>query len=163
MSQLKRVVNKELSSFLPKYTELNKQLDDYQQILHLQMIDPDDISLSQDRATPLADNIYKQAESLLNTSDQLLLTRIHHLNDMSMQALWVLAVVLILVILLISYLLMGIYYSLINNVSAINQAAKHLGDGDFSQLLHVNAADELGDIAKNFSQMQQKIHQLIAE
>ncbi len=162
MSQLKRVAKQEISSFLPKYTELNKQLDDYQQTLHQQMIDPDDISLSESQAKAFANNIYKQTESLLNISDKLLLTRIHYLNDMSMQALWILAIVLTLVILLISYLLMGIYYSLINNVNAINQAAKYLGDGDFSQLLQVNAADELGDIAKNFSQMQQKIHQLLS-
>jgi len=163
ISQLKRVANKELSTFLPKYTQLNMQLDDYQQELHQKMIDPDDISLNQNQATALANNVYKKTNSLLNSSDQLLLARIHQLNDMSVQALWILAIVLTLVILLISYLLMGIYYSLINNVNAINQAAKYLGDGDFSQLLHVNASDELGDIAKNFSQMQQKIHQLLSD
>ena len=37
-----------------------------------------------------------------------------------------------------------------------------MGNGDFSQVLHVNASDELGDIAKNFSQMQQKIHHLLS-
>lgn len=79
ISQLKRVANKELSTFLPKYNQLNKQLDDYQQALHQQMIDPDDISLNLSQATAFANNVYKQTESLLNSSDQLLLTRFTNL------------------------------------------------------------------------------------
>jgi methyl-accepting chemotaxis protein len=161
-NQLKRVASGELKTFIPKYTELNSQLDEYQQILHLQMIDPDDISLRQNQATELANNAYQLTETLLRTSEKSLSARIHHLNDRSVQALWILAMVLIFVILLISYLLMGIYYSLIKNVNAVNQASKNLGNGDFSQQLTVESSDELGDIAKNFSQMQKKIHELLS-
>jgi len=159
--QLKRVADYELSSFLPKYVEFNQKLDAYQQALHQQMIDPDDISLSQIQATQLANSVYQLAESLLKTSDSLILARIHTLTDKSEQTLWILAIVLVLVILIISYLLMGIYYSLVQNVNAINKAAEYLGDGNFSETLRVNSSDELGDIAKSFCQMQQKIHQLL--
>jgi len=159
--QLKRVADDELSSFLPKYVEFNQKLDAYQQALHQQMIDPDDISLSQIQATQLANSVYQLAESLLKTSDSLILARIYTLTDKSEQTLWILAIVLVLVILIISYLLMGIYYSLIQNVNVINKAAEYLGDGNFSETLRVNSSDELGDIAKGFCQMQQKIHQLL--
>ncbi|MFT6206347.1 MAG: nitrate/nitrite-specific signal transduction histidine kinase [Colwellia sp.] len=90
-------------------------------------------------------------ESLLKISDRLLLTRIQALTHKSEQTLWILAIVLMVVILVISYLLMGIYHSLIHNVNAINKAAENLGTGNFSQQLLVNASDELGDIGKNFS------------
>jgi len=159
--QLKRVADDELSSYLPKYTVFNQKLDAYQQALHQQMIDPDDISLSQIQATQLANSVYQLAESLLKTSDSLLLARLHTLTDKSERTLWVLAIVLVVVILIISYLLMGIYYSLIQNVNAINKAAEYLGDGNFSETLMVDSSDELGDIAKSFCQMQQKIHQLL--
>jgi methyl-accepting chemotaxis protein len=160
--QLKRVASDELSSYLPKYSEFNEKLDQYQQTLHQQMIDPDEISLKPNRATELANNVYQLAEVLLKTSDNLLFVRINNLTEKSEQTLWILAIVLILVILLISYLLMGIYHSLIHNVNAINEAAEYLGDGNFSEELTVNSSDELGDIAKNFSQMQDKIHQLLS-
>ncbi|MBA6354028.1 MULTISPECIES: methyl-accepting chemotaxis protein [unclassified Colwellia] len=159
--QLERVANDELSLYLPKHADFNLQLDEYQQKLHQQMIDPDRISLTQQQATQLAETVYQLTESLLKTSDNLLLTRIDTLTQKSEQTLWILAIVLIVVIVVIGYLLMGIYYSLINNVNAINQAAEYLGSGNFSQALKVNASDELGDIAKNFSQMQRKIRQLL--
>ncbi|MFT5852044.1 MAG: methyl-accepting chemotaxis protein [Colwellia sp.] len=159
--QLERVANDELSLYLPKHADFNLQLDEYQQKLHQQMIDPDRISLTQQQATQLADTVYQLTESLLKTSDSLLLTRIDTLTQKSEQTLWILAIVLMVVIVVIGYLLMGIYYSLINNVNAINQAAEYLGSGNFSQALKVNASDELGDIAKNFSQMQRKIRQLL--
>jgi methyl-accepting chemotaxis protein len=146
---------------LPKHADFNLQLDEYQQKLHQQMIDPDRISLTQQQATQLDDTVYQLTESLLKTSDSLLLTRIDTLTQKSEQTLWILAIVLMIVIVVIGYLLMGIYYSLIKNVNAINQAAEYLGSGNFSQALRVNASDELGDIAKNFSQMQRKIRQLL--
>jgi methyl-accepting chemotaxis protein len=160
--QLKRVAGDELSLYLPEHKSFNQQLDEYQQMLHQQMIDPDNISLNQEQATQFAHTVYQLTESLLKISDRLLLTRIQALTHKSEQTLWILAIVLILVILVISYLLMGIYHSLIHNVNAINKAAENLGTGNFSQQLLVNASDELGDIGKNFSQMQQKIHQLLA-
>jgi methyl-accepting chemotaxis protein len=160
--QLKRVTHDELSLYLPKYSDFNQKLDEYQQTLHQQMIDPDEISLSNRQASQLANGVYQQTEDLLNISDGLLSSRIHTLTYKSKQALWVLAIVLLLVILIISYVLMGIYHSLIHNVNEINRAATYLGDGDFSHQLTINSSDELGDIAKNFSQMQQKIHQLLS-
>jgi methyl-accepting chemotaxis protein len=160
--QLKRVAGDELSLYLPEHKSFNQQLDEYQQMLHQQMIDPDNISLNQEQATQFSHTVYQLTESLLKISDRLLLTRIQALTHKSEQTLWILAIVLMLVILVISYLLMGIYHSLIHNVNAINKAAENLGTGNFSQQLLVNASDELGDIGKNFSQMQQKIHQLLA-
>jgi methyl-accepting chemotaxis protein len=160
--QLKRVAGDELSLYLPEHKSFNQQLDEYQQMLHQQMIDPDNISLNQEQATQFAHTVYQLTESLLKISDRLLLTRIQALTHKSEQTLWILAIVLMVVILVISYLLMGIYHSLIHNVNAINKAAENLGTGNFSQQLLVNASDELGDIGKNFSQMQQKIHQLLA-
>jgi len=159
--QLDRVAEGELSLFLSKYKSFTKQLDKYQQTLHQQMIDPDEISLSASQQTQLANGVYQQVEDLLKISDDLLSSRINNLTDTSEQTLWVLAIVLVLVMLIISYLLMGIYYSLIDNVNAINRAATSLGEGDFSHQLTINSSDELGDIANNFSQMQQKIHQLL--
>jgi methyl-accepting chemotaxis protein len=160
--QLKRVADGELFLYLSKYKNLTKQLDEYQQILHQQMIDPEDISLSESKETQLANSVYQQTEGLLKISDDLLSSRIHTLTDKSEQTLWVLAIVLTSVVLIISYLLMGIYYSLIHNVNAINRAATYLGNGDFSHPLIVTSSDELGDIAQNFSQMQHKIHQLLS-
>jgi methyl-accepting chemotaxis protein len=159
--QLNRVAEGELSLYLSKYKSFTKKIDKYQQTLHQQMIDPDEISLSASQQTQLANGVYQQMEDLLKISDDLLSSRINTLTDKSEQTLWVLAIVLVLVILIISYLLMGIYYSLIDNVNAINRAATSLGEGDFSHQLIINSSDELGDIAKNFSQMQQKIHQLL--
>jgi methyl-accepting chemotaxis protein len=69
---------------------------------------------------------------------------------------------LVIIMLAISYLLVGIYQSLSQNVQKINLAAERLGNGDFSQEIVSESKDELGDIAQRFSQMQRKIHDLLS-
>ena len=78
-----------------------------------------------------------------------------------MQALWLLSIILVIIMLAISYLLVGIYQSLSENVNKINLAAERLGNGDFSFNISSSAKDELGDITRRFSQMQHKIHTLL--
>ena len=97
----------------------------------------------------------------MSTSEELLVQRIEKLKNSSTQTLWLLSVMLVVIMLAISYLLVGIYRSLSENVNKINQAAERLGNGDFSQEITRDSKDELGDIADRFSQMQGKIHDLL--
>lgn len=159
--QLKRVAPNMFPEYLNQYDELTLSLDEFQAQLRGKVINPDRISWSANQVQSLGDTEYQKLLALMSTSEELLVQRIEKLKNSSTQTLWLLSVMLVVIMLAISYLLVGIYRSLSENVNKINQAAERLGNGDFSQEITRDSKDELGDIADRFSQMQGKIHDLL--
>jgi len=159
--QLIKAASKEIKSYLNDYQNFSDSLDQYQQALHEKVIDPDNISLTATESNSLAESEYQQALQLLNKSNKLLVESIKKHKELSIWSLWLLAFVLLSVIFITSYLIIAIYCSLRENVSAINNASARLGEGDFTDTLTVNSKDELGDIALSFNQMQSKINSLL--
>ena len=159
--QLKRVAPNMFPEYLNQYDELTLSIDEFQAQLRGKVINPDRISWSANQAQSLGDTEYQKLLALMSTSEDLLVQRIEKLKNSSTQTLWLLSVMLVVIMLAISYLLVGIYRSLSENVNKINQAAERLGNGDFSQEITRDSKDELGDIADRFSQMQGKIHDLL--
>jgi methyl-accepting chemotaxis protein len=160
--QLTRVSSGMAKSYLSNYQAMMTSTDDYQKALHEQVIDPDEIGLSLSMAKQLSSEQYEGAISLLAYADALLDEKLVTQQNTNRQYLWLLAVLLAAVVVITSYLLIAIYHSLKNNVKQINRAAEYLGDGDFTHQLDIVSKDELGDIAQSFSQMQSKIHFLLA-
>lgn len=162
IEQLKRVAPSMFDNYLMQYEEVKQSVDNFQALLRSEVINPDSIQWRADQAKNLGDAQYKNQQELMILSDKLLVDRIQQLKSSSMQALWLLSVILAIIMLAISYLLVGIYQSLSENVNKINLAAERLGNGDFSFDISSNAKDELGDITRRFSQMQHKIHTLLS-
>ncbi len=160
--QLIRVSKGTSKSYLSNYQTMMTLTDDYQKTLHEQLIDPDEITLSVSVAKKLSTEQYDGAILLLVRADALLDKKLISQQDESRYYLWLLALLLVTVILITSYLLIAIYRSLRNNVNKINRAAEYLGEGDFTHQLDIISKDELGDIGHSFSQMQSKINFLLA-
>ena len=161
IEQLKRVAPNMFNNYLSQYENVKQSVDNYQALLRSEVINPDSIQWRAAQAKSLGDAQYKQQQELMVLSDKLLVDRIQQLKNSGVQALWLLSVILVIIMLAISYLLVGIYQSLSENVNKINLAAERLGNGDFSFNISSSAKDELGDITRRFSQMQHKIHTLL--
>lgn len=161
IEQLKRVAPNMFNNYLSQYENVKQSVDNYQALLRSEVINPDSIQWRAAQAKSLGDAQYQQQQELMVLSDKLLVDRIQQLKSSGMQALWLLSVILVIIMLAISYLLVGIYQSLSENVNKINLAAERLGNGDFSFNISSSAKDELGDITRRFSQMQHKIHTLL--
>ena len=159
--QLKRVAPNMFQEYLLQYQDVNADLDAFQTKLRDEVINPDAIIWTASQAKTLGNNQHQSLMSLMTLSEQLLVKRIENLQSKSTQTLWLLAIMLVVIMLAISYVLVGIYRSLNENVNNINLAAERLGNGDFSQEITRDSKDELGDIAVRFSQMQHKIHTLL--
>ncbi|NQZ80918.1 MAG: methyl-accepting chemotaxis protein [Colwellia sp.] len=159
--QLTRVSTQGVKSYLSNYQALMSATDDYQKNLRDKVIDPDEITLTASAAQQMSEQQYNSAVALLTLTDSLLDKKLIAQQDTSIQYLWLLALLLVAVTLVTSYLLVAIYSSLRNNVSYINRAAEYLGNGDFTHQLQIDSKDELGDIANSFAQMQSKIHRLL--
>ncbi len=162
VEQLKRVAPNMFNDYLAQYDDVKQSVDSFQASLRSEVINPDSIQWRAAQAESLADTQYKKQQDLMVMSAQLLVDRITTLKNSSMQVLWLLSIILVIIMLAISYLLVGIYQSLSENVNKINLAAERLGNGDFSLDIVSSSKDELGDIARRFSQMQHKIHTLLS-
>ena len=162
IEQLKRVAPNMFNNYLSQYENVKQSVDNNQALLRSEVINPDSIQWRAAQAKSLGDAQYKQQQELMVLSDKLLVDRIQQLKNSGVQALWLLSVILVIIMLAISYLLVGIYQSLSENVNKINLAAERLGNGDFSFNISSSAKDELGDITRRFSQMQHKIHTLLS-
>lgn len=161
IEQLMRVAPNEFQSYISQYDELTESLDGYQTELRNNMINPDTLQWNGQQAKRLGETEYKALQALMVVSNELLVNRLETLQVKSTQALWLLAIILVIVMVAISYLLVGIYRSLSMNVKNITSAAESLGNGDFSQEICIASKDELGDIARKFSKMQDRIHSLL--
>ncbi|WDD99594.1 methyl-accepting chemotaxis protein [Thalassomonas actiniarum] len=159
--QLLKADGNQMKQYAQAYQDFLTGLDEYQRNLRNKVIDPDSISWSAGAAGQSVGMIYQQAQDLLKRNNLLLEQKLGQYRDKSNRALVILTLVLLAGTVIIGFLLATFYFSLKQNVMAINQASERLGNGDFSENLLLNSQDELGDIASSFNQMQEKIQALL--
>jgi len=153
--------NQAILQFSSDYELLTQNLDEFQRTLRSQVIEPDDISLSQSQAMQQSSEILTKGRTLLNSSEQMLFEALTQLKASSDTVLYLISAILLLVTLLSIYFLVAMYQSLSDNVYAITLAADQLGNGNFDQTLVASSQDEFGKISNSFSQMQNKIASLL--
>ncbi|MDT0603198.1 methyl-accepting chemotaxis protein [Thalassotalea castellviae] len=161
IEQLSRASTEGLDKYVQNSREIIGDITTYQSVINDQVIEPDTILLSLSKAKTLASQQLDSVKALKQQTNKYFITRINELRQKSSTAMWILSVVIFLVIMLSCYLLLAIYQSLRSNVELINLAAEKLGNGDFTETLVVNSKDELGDIARSFIHMQEKIQKLL--
>ena len=160
--QLRRVDGGQTKQYHQLTNDFLTSLDLYQQGLRDNVINPDEILWSLSKANQAVEQSYNLSQELLTQSHKML---VDHLTDSREVSLWYLILlggVLTGAAVLTGFMLMVIYMSIKQSATAINEASSMLENGDFTHELYVNSKDELGDIAVNFNQMQEKIHQLLS-
>ena len=124
--QLKRVAPNMFQEYLSQYQDVNADLDAFQTKLRDEVINPDAIIWTASQAKTLGNNQHQSLMSLMALSEQLLVKRIENLQSKSTQTLWLLAIMLVVIMLAISYVLVGIYRSLNENVNNIKPCSRTL-------------------------------------
>ncbi|WAJ38482.1 methyl-accepting chemotaxis protein [Pseudomonas sp. GOM7] len=99
------------------------------------------------------------SQALLTETRTLLQTR----ADANQHALMLWSASLALVIALLLYLFVGFYLSVRGAIRDLTSATRRMAEGDLRQPVITAARDELGDLAKDFNDMQTRMQQLIAE
>ncbi|MCJ8319220.1 MAG: methyl-accepting chemotaxis protein [Colwellia sp.] len=160
--QLRRVDEGQTKNYHQKINDFLAALDLYQQGLRDNVINPDEILWSLNAANQAAAPSYELSQQLLTQSHQMLVKQLTNSRELSLWYLILLGGVLTGAAVLTGFMLMVIYMSIKQSAIAINEASAKLESGDFTHELKVNSRDELGDIAANFNQMQEKIHQLLS-
>lgn len=161
--QLSKLESQAERDYLVRFKAINQSLEQYQQTLHQQVIDPDEIQLSVSQADSAAQQPLQDLASIHLLADKLLIDNLTELKSSRIFYMFLLTVVLALVTLFTIYLFAAIYSSLKHQVTLINQASERMGSGDFSQDIKVQSKDEFADIALSFNQMQQKVNALLCQ
>ncbi|MBS1198748.1 MAG: Histidine kinase, region:Bacterial chemotaxis sensory transducer [Proteobacteria bacterium] len=147
------VVSKELSADVENLTRLLRQ-----DVLGEKFATPSQDYFNQ--ATTVIDKGYKlDAEVLVPQFETLLAERVAGAQR-SMLIYFALA---ILVVLLLLYLMAGVYYSVMGSVKAYVAGAKRLSEGDLTARFTVDGRDELHDAAQHFDGVALAFQKLVRE
>ena len=136
-------------------------VDDYQQALNNNVIEPDNIQWSSATAEQQNTNVVENIYAVWQQSSLLLTSLLQDQKQQNLNYLYLLSAVLVVSIVLIVLSLIAIYYSIKANVVVMQQASSRMGEGDFSQAIQVKGRDEFSDIAVSFNTMHGKIASLL--
>ncbi|MDM9650957.1 methyl-accepting chemotaxis protein [Pseudomonas wenzhouensis] len=108
---------------------------------------------------PQIETLDQASRLLLDETSALLQARI----DDNRRALTLWAVGLLAVVLVVIYLFAGFFLSVRGAIRDITGATRKMAEGDLRQRVETQARDELGDLAKDFNEMQARMRDLIGE
>jgi methyl-accepting chemotaxis protein len=112
-----------------------------------------------DAYAPQAASLDQASQVLFEDTTALLQAR----ADANLRALLLWAGTLTLVVALLLYLFIGFYLSVRGAIRDLTSATRRMAEGDMRQPVSTAARDELGDLAKDFNDMQARMRQLITE
>lgn len=161
-AQLLRVDSALSQRYQQDMSNFTDTLDNYQKMLREKVIMPETIAWSSLQASNAIEKSDSSARAIFSKSYQLLKAHLIDSKEQSLFSLLLLGSVLIAAAVLVGFILMVIYLSIKHNVLAINQASTRLKEGDFTQCIKLTSQDELGDVAKQFNQMQDKVQQVLS-
>lgn len=144
------VVKSELSQQLDKVT---RSVQAFKNSIQNNLLDPDDLQLSQNQFNNLKSDTLEQVSMLINTATPLLKALLN--ERLSSQQLIRNSVVLaaIVSLLLASYLMFGFYFAVVDNIRAFEYNASKAAQGDLSAKATAIGNDEMSIIAYQYNQV----------
>ena len=156
--------NSEVAKQLKSVVETNnKAVEDMQHLLENKLLNVEKITVSGDEvyniATKAISGSYKMYDRLVPVLDGLLVDRIKAASNTRLMALVIVAIVIFAV----AYLLIGLYFAVINSIQRIGDATEQLSNGDLTAHIELSACDEMSNIANHFNNMAEKFAALIQQ
>ncbi len=141
----------------------NKAITELKDLLENELIKPAQITISSDKvysvATKAINHAYKLFDSMAPELSSLFKQRINKKFKNEVLELIIVAIVL----LIISYLFVGLYFSIIDNVQRVATATQKMSNGDLSTRISLNGNDEMQKIATDFNSMSEKFEALVQQ
>ena len=143
--------------------ETHRQVEEFGQFLTNEIVTKKDIKLDSadyfSRATKVIDSVYGLYDLLYPELQSLLQARIARLSWKRTSMFSFVAVVVGVVF----YLYLGFYLAVINTVRSLDDASRKMAAGDLSIHASDIAHDELGNAARGFNAMVEKLHSVVAQ
>lgn len=152
----------QLAVFEKELKQLEEQINEFNQLVHTQLlsnpisVNPSDWVQQPHVLLATVDNFLVDAQTSLA---QLLAVRVHGI----LVSLLFTLVFALFGILLVIYLLIGLYLSIQENISILSNGSKKLSSGDLSADVTLTSLDELQEVANSFNLMKQSLKTLVDE
>ena len=141
----------------------NQAVIDFQKLINEDILGEFGVAIEADQvfsmATEAIDQSYALYDVIVPALDELFIERI----DDNVRILYIASALVILVIVFVSYILAGLYFSISNNIDIIDLASNKLAEGDFTARISMRTKDEMQGIADSFNNMISKVESLIKE
>jgi methyl-accepting chemotaxis protein len=143
--------------------ENNQAISKIEHLLKDELLNADVISISGGEvfktATEAIDGSYELYDALVPELDAIWGKRIQ--DDLILE--YIEVSVIAIVLLLLSYLFAGLYFSIKESIELVGQASRGLAEGNLTTRLSLNTKDEMQDIASNFNQMATRFESAIQQ
>lgn len=149
------------SHFSPSFSGFEQAMSRLDTLLNVQVLTPE---------IPTTDNttLFATATSVIDAigkfdaqASEYLLRRVEISREQERTSMLLIVFFSVISMALGCYIAMGILRALNLSVDRVNKAAQQLKQGDFSQDIHVQSNDVIGEVATNLSSMVQQVSQLI--
>ncbi|MFO8025686.1 methyl-accepting chemotaxis protein [Thiohalophilus sp.] len=141
----------------------NQAIHDMESLLRNELLNKETITINSktfyDNATAAINQSYALYDAIVPTLDRLFIERISY--DQRAEIIEIAVVVLVL--LLVVYMFAGLYLSVKDNISRIEEAATHLAGGDLTARVNITSKDEMRNISTSFNNMAEQNEALIQQ
>ncbi|MGD8812533.1 MAG: methyl-accepting chemotaxis protein [Thioalkalispiraceae bacterium] len=141
----------------------NKAVAEMKQLLQKDLLEPEQITISSTKvfntATHAIDGSYKLFDAMAPELIKIFEERIQ--QDLTLE--YVEVSIVAIVLFLVFYLFVGLYMSIMDNVSLVGKATQNMADGDLNTRLVLSGKDEMQQIATDFNTMAEKFEALVQQ
>jgi methyl-accepting chemotaxis protein len=141
----------------------NKAVEEMKNLLVKDLLEPEKITIASNKvfntATHAINGSYKLFDAMAPELLKIFDKRIEKGTNKKIIEISIVTIVLILVF----YLFVGLYLSIINNLGRVEKATKKIADGDLTARLEIKGNDEMQLIATDFNSMAEKFEALVQQ
>ena len=154
------VIKRDLGSMIEAN---NKAVSEMKHLLQDELIKPEKITISSDKvfniATQAINGSYKLFDTMAPELSKIFHERIEDDVNKEIIELALVAIVLFLV----SYMFVGLYMSIMDNLQRVGNATQNMADGNLTTRLTLKGNDEMQIIATDFNKMSEKFEALVQQ
>ncbi|WP_445489408.1 methyl-accepting chemotaxis protein [Niallia sp. 03133] len=131
-----------------------KKYQNYVSVIHNSYIQTDSYVASFDTQSGSIESVIMDMDKAVTKEQDALLIHINKQNTIYTLTILSISIFLIIVLSIIGFLLLK---NITKSISSLESGAKKIGEGDFSHRVPISTKDEMGNLAKTFNKMAEKV------
>ena len=143
--------------------ENNRAIAELKDLLKNELIKPAQITVSSDKIYNIATHAINSAYRLFDAVAPELISIFKQRMDKKFNLELIELTIVTIVLLILIYLFVGLYFSIIDNVQRVGLATQKMAEGDLSTRLTLEGNDEMQQIALDFNSMSEKFEALVQQ
>ena len=149
------------SELLLSWQDAEKQVDQFRSFVQGRILDPDSIEVSADQVLVQGNKTLEQIDLLAQKSMPILQELLQQRINEAQRTVTFAMVVALGFVALAFYVLLGMYFSIVSNVSRLKVAVARVDEGNLNENIQMPGNDEMKDIAESLNHMTGRLQGLV--